>query len=1427
MPRVCLEYTYTLLTGGRSLCEAPSFSPSRRSTSPLPTDCESAPYGLQFLRYATILILLMVAGVNTALGATITYHIINLGRLDDNGQLTNTRTEALQFTVTDNVTVGVPDTYKSPLATNWKYYKSNEITETTINSRKTYTFAENTTLVEGTSTLSDGNHVYVTYEFDEDALSMVNLIDGGTCKINFYDSNQFLQQTVYQGDPNTGSFALQENSTFYWKVNIKDPYQITIQSKSTNYSDWYLSADAGKFGDIRLRNPLGPEGTAGTAKKNKVWAFGLLPGSSTNTYRLIVADGYVQARSNGDGRDDFGHGYLNDHSTKNNERKSRYQAYAGTSYGHCDLTFVPVTKNYIIVNKLGQPLVQALTEANTLEVPDVIKSPLASYTYYGTQQDAINEGTQLTSATGATIYVRYTTNNEVLNLKEEIKYNISVGGTNYLYASDATTLSSEATSENNANNTHKWILTGNDAYQIIIKNVGNSNEIAYNLSSSEAVYLSGTGSKFFFHQTNSGEYEMVAITSNDYSTPDYYTLGMGADNLKLYSNSGHPFGNASVQTVFTPRPMAAITTPPAANSLNYNGLNQELVTAGTASNGTMKYRLGDTGSYEETIPTAKDVNTYSVYYMAVGTDGYEDFFASEPIEVTINKQSIIVSGITASNKIYDGNTTATLVYTNATLTGKVGSEELTVSATGTFADKNVGTGKTVTISDLTLGGIDAGNYELAASGQQTEATANITAAEITVTGITAENKVYNGNTTATLVCTNATFTDKVDGDVLSVTATGTFADANVGTEKVVTISDLTLGGTDAGNYELAASGQQTEATADITAKALTITADSDTKVYDGTALTNDSYTNTELAAGDQIESVTVTGSQTNAGTSDNVPSAAVIKNSATDNVTANYDITYSNGTLEVTPKTLSITAEAKWKAYGEADPELTYTSEGLINDDAITGTLTREAGENAGVYAITLGELTAGNNYTISYTGADLTITKVGLTITANNKTIIYGDAPAGNGVTYDGFVNSETADVLGGTLAYDYNYAQYGDVGNTYTITPHGLTSNNYDISFVAGTLTVNPKVVGITWENTEFTYNGKEHAPTATATGLVNNDEIGVIVSGAQTNAGNYTATALALTGAKKGNYHLLGGFVKSFTILPKNIGDGTTMADGYTLDFGVGNTILLTDDVIGSTMVLDTDYEVNDIDEASKIYDSNKYSERTVTGIGNYTGSFDVRNVVISFTTDTDQEEWSATFAAEKEKADASDIGLALPEGVMAFIISGIRGEWAIPEPLNYIPAGVPVLLVARKQINGFVPVKAESGDVTLVTNDQKTKNMLEEVTASTSGYNPDTQSAPFTTKQIYLLYKNEFVFNKAGNLKKGKVYLNPNHTVSASPDPAPARLQIAWNNVTGIKDGRWKMEEGRSERWYTIDGRRLSGKPDAKGLYIVGGKKIVVR
>lgn len=714
---------------------------------------------------------------------------------------------------------------------------------------------------------------------------------------------------------------------------------------------------------------------------------------------------------------------------------------------------------------------------------------------------------------------------------------------------------------------------------------------------------------------------------------------------------------------------------------------------------------------------------------------------------------------------------------------------------------NAGTA-TVNIEDI------AGD-DLIVSGS---ANFTINPAEVTLTA-NSGTEAYDG-TEKTL----SGFTCSVDGLTFEgVSASGSGTEMG---DYPVTFTGVTIGTTKdtSGNYVVMST---VNGTLTISRKQLTITADSETKVYDGTPLTKNSYTHTVLLTGDKIEGVTVTGSQTDAGTSDNVLSAAVIKNSNNDDVTANYDITYTNGTLTVTPKPITVKADNKWKAYGEADPRLTYTSGGLLNNDAITGTLSRVAGENVGTYAITVGGLTAGDNYEISFTGANLTIVKAELTVTANNHTITYGDAPAGNGVTCEGFVGEETSAVLGGTLAYDFSYTQFGDVGNTYTIKPKGLTSSNYEITFSTGKLTVSPKEVGLTWsETTSFPYDGSPHAPTATATELVNGDKIGVTVSGAETNAGNsHTATASALTGTKKHNYKLPVANTQSFIITPKSIGGGTTLADGYTLNFGENNTILLTDDVIGSALVPSTDYSVGEDTDTNE-----GYSERNVTGKGNYTGSFTVRNASVAFSTDTEQDRWSGTFVAEKK--NEGDIGFALPEGFTAFIISDIQGEWAIPEPLNYIPADVPVLLVANHQTQGFVVTEAESEKVTAITPDQKDKNMLEKVTEATSGYDPDTQSAPFGTKQIYLLYKNEFVFNKAGNLKKGKVYLNPNHT-APSPSPAPARLMIAWNHTTGIEDGRGKIEDGSSERWYTLDGRGLSGKPTTKGLYIVNGKKTVIK
>ena len=134
--------------------------------------------------------------------------------------------------------------------------------------------------------------------------------------------------------------------------------------------------------------------------------------------------------------------------------------------------------------------------------------------------------------------------------------------------------------------------------------------------------------------------------------------------------------------------------------------------------------------------------------------------------------------------MYDGNTTAS---TTLSLSGLVGSETLNSTVGSTFDTKDVGIGKTVTVNSITLsdgtnGGL-AANYSLAA-GQTT--TADITAKPITVTGITASNKVYDGQTVATIDVSgiNETGIGLLAGDTatVSISATGVFTDKNVGLE---------------------------------------------------------------------------------------------------------------------------------------------------------------------------------------------------------------------------------------------------------------------------------------------------------------------------------------------------------------------------------------------------------------------------------------------------------------------------------------------------------------------------------------------------------------------------------------------------------------------------------------------------------------------
>ena len=156
---------------------------------------------------------------------------------------------------------------------------------------------------------------------------------------------------------------------------------------------------------------------------------------------------------------------------------------------------------------------------------------------------------------------------------------------------------------------------------------------------------------------------------------------------------------------------------------------------------------------------------------------------------------------------------------------------VTSGASGTFADANVGTSKTITITGLTLSGSAAANYTVT----QPTVTANITQRTLTITGVTANNKVYDGTTTATLNTSGAVVSGILASDLHNVSITsgsGTFEDANANTGIAVD-GVLVLGGSAAGNYSV----PDLDLTANITPAALTASGINADKTYDGTSTT--------------------------------------------------------------------------------------------------------------------------------------------------------------------------------------------------------------------------------------------------------------------------------------------------------------------------------------------------------------------------------------------------------------------------------------------------------------------------------------------------------------------------------------------------------------------------------------------------------------
>jgi hypothetical protein len=506
------------------------------------------------------------------------------------------------------------------------------------------------------------------------------------------------------------------------------------------------------------------------------------------------------------------------------------------------------------------------------------------------------------------------------------------------------------------------------------------------------------------------------------------------------TSTGNPISGKTIDFTLNGASAGSATTD-ASGVATLSNVSLSGIDAGSYPNGAGASFAGD-GSYQATSITA-----------ALDVDGTATTLTVDP-----------ASGVYVGSESGTINLSATLTETvsGSPISGK------TVSLT--MGGVSIGSGTTdasgyVTVSGASLTGYDAGAYmdEIVASfsnsgayeGSTGSGTLTVNPKELTITGVTANNKMYDTTTAAVLDTGSAALSGVISGDSVTLDisgAMGFFSDANVGVGKTVTTSGFAIGG-DAGNYILT----QPTATADITAYPITVTADAQSKTY-GDADPSFTYTNTPLLGSD-----TFSGSLSRAA-GENVGTYAI--NQGTLTAGGNYSITFVGASLTINAKTITVTADAMSKTYGDADPSLTYSNTPLLGSDTFSGSLSRVAGENVGTYAINQGTLTAGENYSITFVGANLTINAKTITVTADSKSKTYGDPDPIFTYGVEGFVSPDTF-ITDPTCSVP---APHDTAGEYEIVCLGGNAGANYNIAYVNGILTVtstadpSPTVLSIT---------------------------------------------------------------------------------------------------------------------------------------------------------------------------------------------------------------------------------------------------------------------------------------------------------------------------------------------------------------------------
>ena len=853
----------------------------------------------------------------------------------------------------------------------------------------------------------------------------------------------------------------------------------------------------------------------------------------------------------------------------------------------------------------------------------------------------------------------------------------------------------------------------------------------------------------------------------------------------------------------------------------YDGKAHGITLTGVPSGATVKYGPSANSCTQDSLTYTNFTNGAKIVYYKVSKSGYAD--ASGSAWVNITKRPLTVTGITANDKAYDGNTNVVLDYSAVTLVGVLKNDTLTVTATGTLESAGVGKQK-VTISDLTLSGDSAANYVLAKSGNQSETTANITAREVTVT-ITP-----NGGTYGSVVAAAAKLTGAVDGKNVPVTLTYTGNGYN-DTAVPINAGSYTVTASIANsNYTLTGN---TTATFVITPKAVTVTGiTAKDKVYDGTknadisSVTFDgvtlnqgtdynvtaSFEDAGVGSGKNVTAtVTLIGqaAQNYALEQSSFPTTGSITKAAAPDFTKETALAIINGYKKTYTVTLpTLPTPEKPKEYGAPTYEL---GEIKLNDGYYTGGAKVENGELTLPIqkndVKTTGSVGTATVVIKSTNYEDITLT---VKVNAANKIeptpdgeitatpITYGDTLSNSKISGK-MKDPDTGIEVKGTFAWPYpndKPKQTGDYKISWIFTPDESYGGIYAAVTDPVKVHVAPKSIEgatITLEKDEFAYKAAEQSPKITRVTLEGWSETITyrIVSGDKaTNAND----SIPLTIEGTGNY--TGTATVEWKITPKTVTPTIEVAScTYTGD-ALKPTVTVKDDI--GNIIDQKEYEIF-------------YSNNTNAGTATVTiKDADGGNYVLS--------EASKTFEITKAAAPTAAAGsLTITNGLhktYSLDLSTLLPK--LTAPCDYGTIAYDKKVDTTLGSGTFVTlVNGKTGELTLEANRSATDEGqfgAITVTISTSNYQDITLTINVIAKNRITptgtptLSKNAITYGDALNTiaLSGKLYDNVNNV--------DVDGTFEWVNGThipvvgnGTYAAEWIFEPTDTEKYLTVSGR----------------------